>query len=249
MNEQVLEFDDLGTAIREGRPLHRARAYRIEIAVDDVVFDGVLLPDAKPLGRVIVSASGLDPHSDPSLFAILPNGDFAEVILDEPFDIRAHSVDRFIAFTTDRDFKLTLNGARVHWGLPQVSGYDLCVVARAPDDDAVYLVQSNGEKRRVATDEQIDLSQPGVEHFVIARREEKFEIVVNGREFTVHNRRQTFDDLVAIAFPGQMPAANTVYSITYRQAASEPHAGELGMGGYILVKNGTIINVSRTVQS
>jgi hypothetical protein len=39
-------------------------------------------------------------------------------------------------------------------------------------------------------------------------------------------------------------------SATYRNAASLPHAGELGEGGSVEVKKqGTIFNVTRTVQS
>ncbi len=52
-----------------------------------------------------------------------------------------------------------------------------------------------------------------------------------------------------LAFPGGAADQNTVYSMTYRQAASHPHAGELGPGGKVDVKKGTIFNVTRTVRS
>jgi hypothetical protein len=42
---------------------------------------------------------------------------------------------------------------------------------------------------------------------------------------------------------------NVVFSMTYRHAASKPHAGELGPGGVVEVKKGTVFNVTRTVQS
>lgn len=43
---------------------------------------------------------------------------------------------------------------------------------------------------------------------------------------------------------------NVVFSMTYRHAASTPHAGELGDGGSVDVKKkGTVFNVTRTVQS
>lgn len=46
------------------------------------------------------------------------------------------------------------------------------------------------------------------------------------------------------------PETNVKFSMTYRNAASLPHAGELGEGGSVDVKkNGTIFNVTRTVQS
>jgi hypothetical protein len=59
----------------------------------------------------------------------------------------------------------------------------------------------------------------------------------------------TFEQLVQLAFPGSQPEQNVAYSITYRKAASDPHQGDLGAGGVVQVKNGTIFNVTQTVQS
>jgi hypothetical protein len=75
------------------------------------------------------------------------------------------------------------------------------------------------------------------------------EIIVNSRPREVHGHVATFDQIVQLAFPGGAADQNTVYSMTYRHAASHPHAGELGSGGKVEVKNGTIFNVTRTVRS
>jgi hypothetical protein len=37
--------------------------------------------------------------------------------------------------------------------------------------------------------------------------------------------------------------------MTYRHAASVPHAGELGAGGFVDVKQGTVFNVYLTIKS
>jgi hypothetical protein len=75
-----------------------------------------------------------------------------------------------------------------------------------------------------------------------------FEIIVNARPHTVHGREVTFEQIVELAFPGAHEP-NVVFSMTYRHAASKPHSGELGPGGIVEVKKGTIFNVTRTVQS
>ena len=75
-----------------------------------------------------------------------------------------------------------------------------------------------------------------------------FEIIVNARPYTVTEREVTFEQIVQLAFPGTHEA-NVVFSMTYRHAASKPHSGELGPGGVVEVKNGTVFNVTRTVQS
>jgi Multiubiquitin len=76
-----------------------------------------------------------------------------------------------------------------------------------------------------------------------------FEIIVNSRSREVEAQQVTFEQVVQLAFPGPHET-NVVFSMTYRHAASTPHAGELGAGGNIEVKKkGTVFNVTRTVQS
>jgi len=73
--------------------------------------------------------------------------------------------------------------------------------------------------------------------------------MVNGHETEVVDRQVTFEQLVVLAYPGEAPAPNIKYSITYRKVASIPHSGELAAGGFVEVKNGSIFNVGRTIQS
>ena len=82
-----------------------------------------------------------------------------------------------------------------------------------------------------------------------ARKPDETEIIVNGRTRIVPGDEVTFEQIVQLAFPGPH-APNVVFSMTYRHAASTPHAGELGAGGSVDVKKkGTVFNVTRTVQS
>ncbi|MBP0112780.1 multiubiquitin domain-containing protein [Bradyrhizobium vignae] len=74
------------------------------------------------------------------------------------------------------------------------------------------------------------------------------EIIVNARKRTVKGDVVTFEEIVQLAFPGSHDP-NVAFSMTYRHAASEPHAGELGPGGHVTVKNGTIFNVTKTIRS
>jgi Multiubiquitin len=86
---------------------------------------------------------------------------------------------------------------------------------------------------------------PGAEQ---ARAGHHIEITVNGRPRHVADRHVTFEDVVQIAFPND-PTPNVVFSMTYRHAASKPHAGELAARASVEVKKGTSFNVTRTVQS
>ncbi|MDT8870738.1 multiubiquitin domain-containing protein [Komagataeibacter rhaeticus] len=89
-------------------------------------------------------------------------------------------------------------------------------------------------------------------HELEEARHRDTEIIVNSRERKIPGHKVTFEQIVLLAFPASAPpppGQAYVYSMTYRHAASAPHAGELGTGGEVHVKEGTIFNVSRTVQS
>lgn len=75
------------------------------------------------------------------------------------------------------------------------------------------------------------------------------EIFINTRPRVVHDIHVTFEEIVKLAFPDSQPEQNVTFSMTYRLAASTPHAGELAAGGRVEVKQGTAFNVTRTVQS
>lgn len=245
--EKLLDYDDLGDALREGRALRPARGYRFLLAQGDLNFQSRQVSDPVPLGRQLLEAAALEPRDGYSLMAILPSGDFEDVRLDEPFDLRERGAERFIAFLTDRDFKLTLNEDELRWGKPIISGAVLYGLAKPGDGEGVFLEVPGGEDRLIEPGELIDLTQPGIERFTTALK--TFEIIVNSRPRTVNARRVSFEQVVQLAFPGQH-APNVVFSMTYRHAASTPHAGELGAGGSVDVKKkGTVFNVTRTVQS
>ncbi len=250
MNKNLLELEDVGVALREGRPLRLARAYRILYAQDNLNFRGMDLTNPTPLGREILETAGAKPVEDLSLFAILPNGDFEDVLLGEPFDLRKRGAERFVAFITDRLYKLTLDGRHLEWGKPAIKGEYLYNLGEVAKGRAVFLNADGAEPRLVERGEVIDLAGAGIEHFVTGPKPvTDYEIIVNARPRTVHEEDVTFEQVVELAFPGPH-GPNIMFSMTYRHAASKPHAGELGAGGVVEVKRkGTIFNVTKTDKS
>jgi len=250
MNEPLgSELDtscDTGSALSEGRAVDNARTFRIFLADESLRFRQVDIPDPVPLGRQVLLSAGLEPVGDYSLFAVLPGGDFEDIRLDETFDLRGKGVEKFVAFRSDRDFRLTVNDHSVQWGKPAISGAVVYALAGSPEGQAVFLDTRGGQDRFVEPEELIDLSAPGVERFITAPT--TYEIIVNARPKTVNQRDITYEQVVQLAFPGTHDP-NVEFSITYRHAASKPPAGELGRGGTVQVKKGTIFNVTRTVQS
>ena len=246
---ELPDFDDVGEALRAGRPLRAAKAYRIQFAYEGLGFRHLTVADPVPLGRQILEAAGLEPERGYSLFAIVESGDFEDLRLDEPFDLRGRGAEQFIAFLTDREFKFEVNGKELRWGKPVISGQVLNRLAEPRPDEAMFLEVRGGTDILVEAVSLVDLNAPGIERFFTAPRPPvEVEIIVNTRPKLVSGPTVTFEQIVELAFPGPH-APNVVFSMTFRKAKSAPHAGELGPNGIVEIKQGTVFNVTRTVQS
>lgn len=245
------DIDDVGDAIREGRALREAVAYRIRFGLDGLNFRNINVPDPVPTGRQILASAGLDHRTDYILYAYLDTGDFEDVRLDETFDLCGKGAERFIAFKSDRDFKFSLNDRQLAWGHANMLGSVLYDLAETSPDDAVFLEVRGGEDLLIEPDDRINLDAPGIERFITAHRPQTgYIILVNSVEESVPDKHVTFEQVVKLSHPNAPPETNVKFSMTYRNAASLPHAGELGEGGSVEVKKkGTIFNVTRTVQS
>ena len=76
-----------------------------------------------------------------------------------------------------------------------------------------------------------------------------FDIIVNGRPTEVEREELSFDELVDLAFDDPARGPQIVFTITFRDAAGRPREGELDEGQRLKVRDGTIVNVTRTDQS
>jgi hypothetical protein len=72
-------------------------------------------------------------------------------------------------------------------------------------------------------------------------------IFINTREFTVPQKTLTYQDLVNLAYPGDVPSPDKIYEITY----SSEHGpdGKIGVDGNVKLKEGMVFNVCITNRS
>ncbi len=73
-------------------------------------------------------------------------------------------------------------------------------------------------------------------------------IFINTREYNFHhNKILTYQELVDLAFPGDIPSPEKIYEITY----SIEHGldGKVGVGGDVKLKEGMVFNVGLTNRS
>ena len=78
-----------------------------------------------------------------------------------------------------------------------------------------------------------------------------FTIIINGRPTPVPRERDelSFDELVDLAFADPARGPQIVFTITFREGGGRIQEGELDEGQRLKVRDGTIINVTRTDQS
>jgi Prokaryotic E2 family E/Multiubiquitin len=144
--------------------------HRIQIADAELNERSIDLHHDIPNGRQILEAANL-PVDNCSLFVILPNGDFEDVRLAEAFDLRARGVERFIAFHTDRIFKITIDNRQVAWGEAHILGAILKKLAGVPDQTYdVYQDVRGGHDLLIRDNDCVNLAKPGTEHFVTVIR-------------------------------------------------------------------------------
>ncbi|HTY11498.1 MAG TPA: multiubiquitin domain-containing protein [Bacteroidota bacterium] len=81
------------------------------------------------------------------------------------------------------------------------------------------------------------------------KKHKEYVIVVNGEQKTVSKQELTFVEVLNEAFPPPRQIPDKDYSITFKDAASEPHQGQLHLGGKVEVKDGTRFDVTPTNKS
>jgi hypothetical protein len=74
-----------------------------------------------------------------------------------------------------------------------------------------------------------------------------YSIIVNGRPREITEHKLTYLQVVQLAYPGEQPSANIVFTVTF----SNPHGkdGSMVEGQEEVVKDGMIFNVKKTDNS
>jgi len=144
----------------------RLDTYTFKVADEKLEFRDYNLDDPKPLGRQILAAAGARPVDEYSLFAIMPNGDFEDVRLDEMFDLQERGAERFVHFRSDRDFRFEIDGKHLVWGKPVISGTALRGLAGIQPGYDLYLEVRGGQDVKVLDGGLVRLDGAGIERFI-----------------------------------------------------------------------------------
>jgi hypothetical protein len=248
VEENLILLEDVYAAILEGRSLRPAHHYRIVILDEQLNERHLNITDPIPTGRQILHAAKIQDVDDYSVYAFLSSGDFEEVSLNEPFDLRGRGAERFVLFKTDRAFKFVLNDRHLEWGRNFITGRVLKLLARVnPDEYGVWLKAYGCEDQLIDDNEIIDLAKPGVEKFCTNRL--TITIFVNTKKKEIKQIELSFRELVLLAFPTAVFSDTKAYTLTFKHGYGDRPEGSLIDGQVIHLKNGEVFNVTATDKS
>jgi uncharacterized protein YegP (UPF0339 family) len=80
-------------------------------------------------------------------------------------------------------------------------------------------------------------------------KEKRYDIIVNGRQKVVTEKKLSFFDIVKLAFGEIISDGRKIYTMTFKKGSDEKPEGILVEGDVINVKHGVIFNVSATDKS
>ncbi|MEH6476591.1 MAG: multiubiquitin domain-containing protein [Sneathiella sp.] len=129
-----------------------------------------------PSARQILDEFGFIPPDEHILLHVPKNGKLEEVVLDREFELNSLEDTKFIAFRSDRSFKLSLNERRMTWGDKEIS---IAVLRKltGTDDDQEFVLERREKPDKVLNEtDTVDLDDPGLERIYTRQRSWKLKV-------------------------------------------------------------------------
>lgn len=168
-------------ALLESTKNHERRCH---VAVAKANFDfqqSFEIDDPKVTGRQLLEAAGFRPPEEHLLFQVLGDGALEERRLDESIALGEEETDRFIAFRSDRSFRVEIDERRFEWGAPELTGLIAKQIAGAdPACVGIWLERRSSPDLFVPDTDVVTLSTEGVEKLHTGP---VFRLRIEGKEF------------------------------------------------------------------
>jgi hypothetical protein len=189
------DIDNLVDALREGRPLRPNSGFKVLIGDENLNFRSEIFTDPCPLGRQFIERVGGHPVEEYATVAILQNGDFEDIRLDELYDLRGRGAEKVLVFRTDRSFKFKIDHRDLEWPHACISGFILKKIADLPKNYSLWQEVRGGHDRKIANTDLIRLDEPGVERFIslIDQTTEGRELLPSADRAFLEARGYTFE--------------------------------------------------------
>lgn len=113
-------------------------------------------------------------------------------------------------------------------------------------DEELFREVGGGQEDVLVPRNDAPISLTPDEHFY---SQKTFRLIVNLEEKFVVNKKQTFDDIVRLAYPTPTPGPTPDYTVIYRKGPPANPKGSLVQGQVVKVKNGMIFDVTPSDKS
>ncbi|WP_205579517.1 multiubiquitin domain-containing protein, partial [Pseudomonas aeruginosa] len=120
-----VDVEDVGSAVAAGREVRKHGPYRVQVGDHNLHYRPVVISDPVPTGNQVLEAAGLSPVGDYLLYQVLSNGLLESISPTETTDLRKAGIEKFLAFQSDRSFRLFIDDRAQDWGGQYISGRTL----------------------------------------------------------------------------------------------------------------------------
>lgn len=148
-----------------------------------------------------------------------------------------------------KPYKIFIDKVKYETSNSRVTGNELKKMAGLSDDADLFQINQGPRDLLIGNDEMVDLSRPGVEHFVSRVKVKEFKIIVNGREKIWGEPTITFEQLMKLAFGAYEDKPHIAYTSTYDKGPKENRNGVFVKGQSVFVTNNMVFNATRTDKS
>ena len=160
---------------------HGQHRFPVAVAKADFDFHALEVDDPKPTGRQLLKAGGFTPPEEHLIFQVLDDGALEERRLDETVELREKGAERFIAFRSDRSFRVEIDARRFEWGAAKLTGLVAKQLAGAdPACTGVWLARRDEPDLFIEDADVVELVAAGVEKL---RTGPVFVLWIEGEEF------------------------------------------------------------------
>ena len=174
----------------------RHQGFAIGVAEAGFEFREARVCDPVPTGRQVLNESGFRPAEEHLIFHVEESGALEELRLEETVDVRGRSVERFIAFRSDRSFRLEVDDRRFEWGAPKIKGLTVKqLVGAEPARTGVWLQRRDAPDLLIGDEDVVTLTANGVERLATGPG---FVVCIESKELSWPRPTITTEEIVAL---------------------------------------------------
>ena len=179
------------------RPDDAQKSFFVAVAKADFDFQQSFeVDDPKVTGRQLLGAASFRPPEEHLLFQVLGSGALEERRLDETVELCEEKTERFIAFKSDRSFRVEVDRQRFEWGAPELTGLIAKqMVGADPACTGVWLDRQDEPDLFIRDADIVKLTAEGVERL---RTGPVFALWIEGIEFQWPERTITTKQIAEI---------------------------------------------------